>query len=46
MVKNKAYQAKEELDPFENNQSKITANALFNFMPKYEYLEAIILTLS
>lgn len=46
MVKNKAYQAKEELDPFENNQSKITANALFNFMPKYEYLEAIIMTMS
>ncbi len=36
------YQAKEELDDFEVTQSKITANALFNFMREYTFLEKVI----
>ncbi|HFI0703075.1 TPA: hypothetical protein ACGO43_000422 [Streptococcus suis] len=37
------YRAKEELDDFEVIQSKITANALFNFMREYSYLEKVYL---
>ncbi|CYV02561.1 abortive phage resistance protein [Streptococcus suis] len=40
------YRAKEELDDFEVIQSKITANALFNFMREYSYLEKAILNMA
>ena len=40
------YQAKEELDDFEVTRSKITANALFNFMREYSYLEKAILNMA
>ncbi|HEP1832920.1 TPA: abortive phage resistance protein [Streptococcus suis] len=40
------YRAKEELDNFEVIQSKITANALFNFMREYSYLEKAILNMA
>lgn len=40
------YQAKESLDNFETNTSKITANALFNFMQEYSFLEKILLNMS
>ena len=46
MGERRNYQAKEILDSKDNKQSKITANALFNFMPKYEYLEGILLNMS
>ncbi|HEM6181977.1 TPA: abortive phage resistance protein [Streptococcus suis] len=40
------YRAKEERDDFEIIQSKITANALFNFMREYSYLEKAILNMA
>lgn len=40
------YRAKEERDDFEVIQSKITANALFNFMREYSYLEKAILNMA
>lgn len=40
------YQAKESLDNLETNTSKITANALFNFMQEYSFLEKILLNMS
>lgn len=40
------YQAKESLDNIETNTSKITANALFNFMQEYSFLEKILLNMS
>ncbi|UUM61304.1 abortive infection system antitoxin AbiGi family protein [Streptococcus suis] len=40
------YRAKKELDDFEVIQSKITANALFNFMREYSYLEKAILNMA
>ena len=40
------YQAKGELDKLEVTQSKITANALFNFMREYSYLEKTILDMA
>ncbi|MFM0585275.1 abortive infection system antitoxin AbiGi family protein [Streptococcus suis] len=40
------YRAKEEQDDFEVIQSKITANALFNFMREYSYLEKAILNMA
>jgi hypothetical protein len=42
MTEIRNYQAKEDLDDFEVTQSKITANALFNFMREYSFLEKII----
>lgn len=42
MTEIRNYQAKEELDDFEVTQSKITANALFNFMREYSFLEKVI----
>ncbi|WP_024783933.1 abortive phage resistance protein AbiGI [Streptococcus mutans] len=46
MAENKNYQAKEILDNDETNHSKITANALFNFMREYSFLEKILLNMS
>ena len=46
MAENKNYQAKEILDNAETNHSKITANALFNFMREYSFLEKILLNMS
>lgn len=46
MAENKNYQAKEILDNDEINHSKITANALFNFMREYSFLEKILLNMS
>lgn len=46
MAENKTYQAKEILDNDETNHSKITANALFNFMREYSFLEKILLNMS
>lgn len=40
------YQAKASLDKNETNTSKITANALFNFMQEYSFLEKILLNMS
>lgn len=40
------YQAKESLDDLETNTSEITANALFNFMQEYSFLEKILLNMS
>ncbi|MFM0785256.1 abortive phage resistance protein AbiGI [Streptococcus suis] len=40
------YRAKEKLDDFEVIQSQITANALFNFMREYSYLEKAILNMA
>ena len=40
------YRAKKEIDDFEVIQSKITANALFNFMREYSYLEKAILNMA
>ena len=40
------YQAKKSLDNLETNTSKITANALFNFMQEYSFLEKILLNMS
>ena len=40
------YQAKESLDDLETNTSKITANALFNFMQEYSFLEKILLNMA
>ncbi|NLQ75064.1 abortive phage resistance protein AbiGI [Streptococcus mutans] len=45
MAENKNYQAK-EIDNAETNHSKITANALFNFMREYSFLEKILLNMS
>ncbi|MFM1599828.1 abortive phage resistance protein AbiGI [Streptococcus mutans] len=45
MAENKNYQAKEILDNDETNHSKITANALFNFMREYSFLEKILLNM-
>ena len=46
MTEIRNYQAKEDLDDFEVTQSKITANALFNFMREYSYLEKAILNMA
>ena len=40
------YQAKESLDDLETNTSEITANALFNFMQEYSFLEKILLNMA
>lgn len=45
-MEKKNYQAKESLDNLETNTSKITANALFNFMQDYSFLEKILLNMS
>lgn len=45
-VEKRNYQAKETLDNVETNHSKITANALFNFMKEYSFLEKILLNMS
>ena len=42
----KSYQAKKEIGGIGDIQSKITANALFNFMSEYSFLESVILNMS
>lgn len=42
MDKTTAIHAQRELDSFKDKKSRITANALFNFMPQYNYLEKIL----
>lgn len=37
MTEAKSYQAKKEIGDIGDIQSKITANALFNFMPEYSF---------
>lgn len=46
MTEAKSYQAKKEIGDIGDIQSKITANALFNFMPEYSFLEKVILNMS
>ncbi|MGT2884374.1 abortive phage resistance protein AbiGI [Streptococcus ferus] len=46
MSEKRNYQAKKILDHVETNHSKITANALFNFMKEYSFLENILLNMS
>ncbi|KAA9323582.1 hypothetical protein SABVI_1692 [Streptococcus anginosus] len=42
----KAFQAKDEIIVSEAVQSKITANALFNFMREYSFLEKVIFNMA
>lgn len=42
----KTFQAKDEINNFKTIQSKITANALFNFMKEYSFLEKAILNMA
>lgn len=42
----KVFQAKDEIRVFEAVQSKITANALFNFMREYSFLEKVIFNMA